>query len=100
MAESLAADPLDEGPLVLTQNAKVNVPVIAIGGSNGLAPEPRSFSNYLDSIATPAQWKEVHIIPGYAHLDVVSANENEAVPLIADFIRRVERIPHKGWGWR
>ena len=99
VAESLAADPRSEGPLVLTQNARVNVPVIAIGGSNGLAPEPKSFSTYLDSIATPAAWKEVHIIPGYAHLDVVSAERNEAVPLIADFIRRVERIPHKGWGW-
>jgi hypothetical protein len=95
VAESLAADPHDEGPLVLTQNAKVNVPVIAIGGANGLAPEPRSFSSYLDSIATPARWKEVHIIPGYAHLDVVSAKENEAVPLIADFIRRVQR--YHGW---
>jgi pimeloyl-ACP methyl ester carboxylesterase len=91
VAESLALDPSDEGPLVITQNASVDVPVIAIGGSNGLAPEAKSFSGYLDSIATPAEWKETHIVEGYAHLDVVSAEHNEAVPLIVDFIRRVER---------
>jgi hypothetical protein len=28
-----------------------------------------------------------------AHLDIVSAEGNEAVPLIADFIRRVRRLP-------
>jgi hypothetical protein len=98
VAEHLALDPSHEGPLVLTQNAKVNVPVIAIGGSNGLTPEPKSFAGYLGSIATPAAKQEIHILPGYAHLDVVTAEENEAVPLIADFIRRVQRTP-RGW-WR
>jgi hypothetical protein len=93
VAEHLALDPSHEGPLVLTQNANVDVPVIAIGGSNGLTPEPKSFASYLESIATPAAWQEVHIVPGYAHLDVVSAEDNEAVPLIADFIRRVRGIP-------
>jgi hypothetical protein len=92
VAEHLAVDPGDEGPLVITQNARVNVPVIAIGGANGLTPEERSFASYLGSIATPAKWKEVHVIPGYAHLDVVSAEENEAVPLVADFIARVQRF--------
>jgi len=97
VAEHLALDPDDEGPLVITQNARVDVPVIAIGGSNGLTPEPKSFADYLGSIATPAARREVHILPGYAHLDVVTAEENEAAPLIADFIRRVSR-----WrgGWR
>jgi pimeloyl-ACP methyl ester carboxylesterase len=89
VAEALAADPAHEGPLVLTQNANVDVPVIAIGGSNGLTPEPKSFAGYLGSIATPEEWRETHVIEGYAHLDVINAEENEAVPLIADFLRRV-----------
>jgi hypothetical protein len=93
VAEHLALDPRHEGPLVLTQNASVDVPVIAIGGSNGLAPEPRSFASYLGSIATPEEWQEVHIVEGYAHLDVINAEQNEAMPLVADFIRRVRRIP-------
>lgn len=96
VAESLALDPSDEGPLVLTQNAAVGVPVIAIGGSNGLTPEPKSFASYLASIATPEARKEVHVIEGYAHLDVVAAERNEAVPLLADFIRRALRPPRKG----
>ena len=95
VAEHLALDPGHEGPLVLTQNARVDVPVIAIGGSNGLTPEPRSFAGYLASIATPPEQTEVHVLEGYAHLDVVSAEENEAVPLIADFIRRLLRSPRQ-----
>ena len=95
VAEHLALDPDHEGPLVLTQNARVDVPVIAIGGSNGLTPEPRSFAGYLASIATPPEQTEVHVLEGYAHLDVVSAEENEAVPLIADFVRRLLRSPRQ-----
>jgi hypothetical protein len=53
VAESVAATG-SEGPLVLTQNANVNVPVLCIGGSNGLAPLESSFATYLASIATPA----------------------------------------------
>jgi hypothetical protein len=93
VAEHLALDPRNEGPLVITQNANVNVPVIAIGGSNGLTPEHKSFANYLASIATPEAWQAVHIVPGYAHVDVTTAEQNEAVPLIEDFIQRVRRIP-------
>jgi hypothetical protein len=87
----LALDPAHEGPLVVTQNARVDVPVLAIGGSNGLTPEPKSFASYLGSIATPAEWQEVHVVPGYAHLDVINAEQNEAVPRTADFVRRVLR---------
>jgi hypothetical protein len=92
VAEHLAVDPGHEGPLVITQNANVDVPVLAIGGSNGLAPEPRSFASYLGSIATPEEWREVHVVEGYAHLDVISAEQNEAVPLVVDFIERVKRF--------
>lgn len=89
--QALAVDPGHEGPLVVTQNAQVDVPVIAIGGSNGLTPEPKSFDSYLGSIATPAAWKEVHIVPGYAHLDPLNAANNQAVPLLEDFLVRVRQ---------
>ena len=91
MAEALAVDPEHEGPLVLTQNAQVDVPVLAIGGSNGLTPEPKLVRGLPGSIATPEEWRQVEIIEGYAHLDVINAERNEAVPLIADFIERVKR---------
>jgi hypothetical protein len=91
VAQHLALHPGDEGPLVVTQNANVDVPVLAIGGSNGLAPEPKAFASYLGSIATPAAWKSVHILPGYAHIDPLTAADNEAVPLIEDFVNRVQQ---------
>jgi hypothetical protein len=97
VAEHLARDPGDEGPLVITQNASVSVPVLAIGGANGLTPEAKSFEGYLGSIATPAEEQRVHILEGYAHLDVLTADRNEAVPLVADFIRRVQRSGGHGW---
>jgi pimeloyl-ACP methyl ester carboxylesterase len=85
VAQALAVDPSNEGPLVVTQNAAMNVPVLAIGGSNGLAPEAKSFANYLGSIATPAADKRVVIVEGYAHLDVINARNNKALPPIVDF---------------
>ncbi len=89
VAQALAADPSDEGPLRITQNAAVDVPVLAIGGSNGLAPEIKSFDRYLDSIATPAADTEVVIIEGYAHLDVINARHNDTVPPIVDLVNRL-----------
>ncbi len=79
----------DESLLAVTQNAQVDVPVLAIGGSNGLTPEPGSFATYLDSIATPLEDQEVVILEGYAHLDVATARDNEAVAVIADWIARL-----------
>jgi hypothetical protein len=76
----------------------VAVPVLAIGGSNGLTPEAKSFESYLGSIATPPERQEVHILEGYAHLDVLTADQSEAVPLLADFIRRMQGA--RGHGWR
>jgi pimeloyl-ACP methyl ester carboxylesterase len=87
VAESIAANG-SEGPLVLTQNGNVDVPVICIGGSNGLAPSERSFTPYLDSIATPADEKEIAILEGYAHVDPLTAKHNEAVPVLVDWINR------------
>jgi pimeloyl-ACP methyl ester carboxylesterase len=89
VAESLLADPGDEGPLRITQQAGVDVPVLAIGGSNGLAPEPKSFDRYLDSIATPEADQEVVILEGYAHLDVTIARDNAGVPYVTDWINRL-----------
>jgi hypothetical protein len=96
VAEALALDPGHEGPLVITRNAEVDLPVIAIGGSNGLAPEPKSFAGYLGSIATPEADQEVHILEGYAHLDPLTAADNQAVPLLEDFILRVQQRKLRG----
>jgi hypothetical protein len=88
VAQSVAATG-SEGPLVVTQNANVDVPVLCIGGSNGLAPTEGSFSHYLGSIATPPADEEVDILEGYAHIDVLTARHDGAVPLLTDWINRL-----------
>jgi hypothetical protein len=89
VAGALAVDPSNEGPLVITQNANVDVPVLAIGGSNGLTPEAKSFQRYFDSIATPPADKRSLILTGYAHLDVISARDNGAVPEVVEFVNEL-----------
>jgi pimeloyl-ACP methyl ester carboxylesterase len=79
----------NEGPLVLTQNANVNVPVLCIGGSNGLAPLESSFTPYLGSIATPPADEQISLIEGYAHLDLLTAKKNDAVPILTDWITKL-----------
>jgi pimeloyl-ACP methyl ester carboxylesterase len=78
-----------EGPLVITQNANVSVPVLCFGGSNGLAPLESSFTPYLNSIATPPADKEVILIEGYAHLDPLTARNNAVVPPLTDWINEL-----------
>jgi hypothetical protein len=79
----------DESRLAITQNATMDKPVLCIGGSNGLAPTEASFAGYLNSIATPAVDKQIHISEGYAHLDPLTAEDNDAVPVIVDWVNRL-----------
>lgn len=79
----------DESRLAVTQNAAMDKPVLAIGASNGLAPTEASYQNYLSSIATPSADKEIFIAEGYAHLDPITAEDNVAVPVIADWVNRL-----------
>jgi pimeloyl-ACP methyl ester carboxylesterase len=80
----------DESLLAVTQNANVDVPVLCIGGSNGLTPQASSFDNYLSSIATPAPDKRIEILSGYAHLDPVLATNNEAATAILDWVQDLQ----------
>ena len=89
VAEALLVDPADEGPLRITQQAGVDMPILAIGGSNGLTPESKSFDSYLSSIATPLVDQEVVILEGYAHVDVTIAADNAGRPYIVDWVNRL-----------
>jgi hypothetical protein len=79
----------DESRLAVTQNATMDKPVLAIGGSNGLAPSEASYQGYLSSIATPSADQEIFIAEGYAHLDPLTAEDNVAVPVTADWVNRL-----------
>jgi hypothetical protein len=65
------------------------VPVLCIGGSDGLAPTEASFADYLGSIATPPADKQIFIAEGYAHLDVLTAKHNIAVPYIVSWMSQL-----------
>ena len=85
----------------LTQATAIDIPVIAFGGTNGLTPTNGSFKAFAESIGacaapscdgfTPRVTNpltintvyggvsggfEVHLSEGYAHIDVVSAEDN------------------------
>lgn len=70
-----------------TQNANVDVPVFAVGGSNGLAPTEQSFASYLGSIASTDV--TILILEGYAHVDPLTAADNETVPPLVDWMNRL-----------
>lgn len=102
-----------------TQTRAIDIPVIAFGGSNGLTPVPGSFTAFATAIGTcsapscdgstprlvdaaqpstafpgfgeVAGGFEVYISEGYAHLDILTADNEEGnrviVPL-SDFIAR------------
>jgi hypothetical protein len=63
--------------------------VLAIGGANGLTPQLESFDRYFGSIATAPADRQALVVPGYAHLDVINARDNDAVPPIVDWVSRL-----------
>lgn len=103
----------------LTQAPAIDIPVIGFGGSNGLTPVPASFRGFADSIAPctapscdgvtqrvvdagvpsaafptyggPEGGYEVYISEGYAHVDVLTAEDdatNQVLAPLAAFVAR------------
>lgn len=102
-----------------TQGAMINIPVIAFGGSNGLTPTPaswRSFASLIAPCTAPAcdgmtsrlldadnpspafptygdvsGGFEVYMSEGYAHFDVLSAQDDETNNVIAPLLAFLAR---------
>jgi len=102
-----------------TQATGINIPVIAFGGSNGLAPVPAVWLGFADAIAnctapscdgtTPrvvdranpspafptfgdaSGGFEVFISEGYAHVDIVTADDGENNRVIAPLMAFIQR---------
>jgi pimeloyl-ACP methyl ester carboxylesterase len=102
-----------------TQAAAINIPVIAFGGSNGLAPAPAAWLGFADAIGactapscdgvTPrvvdranpneafptfgeiAGGFEVHISEGYSHVDIVTADDDATNNVIGPLLQFIER---------
>lgn len=102
-----------------TQATNIDIPVIAFGGSNGLTPIPANWLGFADAIAPCAAAScdgttprvldrqnpneafptfggigggfEVYISEGYAHVDIVTADDetgNEVIAPLLDFLLR------------
>ena len=103
----------------LTQAAFIDIPVIAFGGSNGLAQAPGDWLGFADAIglcasrtcdgitprildrANPSEafpafgdvsgGFEVYISEGYAHLDVLSADDDETNNVVGPLLEFIDR---------
>ncbi|MBI5505598.1 MAG: alpha/beta fold hydrolase [Deltaproteobacteria bacterium] len=100
----------------LTEGASINIPVICFGGSNGISPTVGAFLPFAESVATCSAPSctgtprivatdpinptyggadggfEAYVSEGYAHIDIVSAEDDPAHnqvydPLLAFLIR-------------
>jgi hypothetical protein len=102
-----------------TQAGNIDIPVIGFGGSNGLAPVPGSFLDFAQAIAPctarscdgqtarvlddsqpslafPSFGEvsggyEVHISEGYAHVDVLTAQDGESNQVIGPLLAFIQR---------
>ena len=102
-----------------TQAAAIDIPVIAFGGSNGLARIPAVWLGFADAIGpcaapscdgvsgrvldrlNPSQafptfgdvggGFEVHISEGYAHLDILTADDDETNNVIGPLLEFINR---------
>jgi hypothetical protein len=102
-----------------TQARNIDIPVIAFGGSNGLTPVPGSFLSFAEAIApcnaptcdgqTPrvldpqqpspafpsygdvSGGYEVHISEGYAHIDILTAEDEEGNQVIGPLLAFIQR---------
>ncbi len=72
--------------IAVTENARVDLPVFAVAGGDGLVVDAKNFGPYRDSISTTlrngsarsatAAGFEAFTEPGYAHLDVLTAADS------------------------
>ena len=102
-----------------TQAARIDIPVIGFAASNGLTPVPGSFLDFAQaiapcaapscdgmtarvleaeqpSVAFPSYGEiaggfEVHISDGYAHVDVLTANDGEGNNVIGPLLQFIQR---------
>ena len=102
-----------------TQAARIDIPVIGFAASNGLTPVPGSFLGFAQaiapcaapscdgmtarvleaeqpSVAFPSYGEiaggfEVHVSEGYAHIDVLTANDGEGNNVIGPLLQFIQR---------
>ena len=85
------SDPFASRYISLTHVAETNLPMLIVGAGHGLIRSPRQTEFYRSRVATPPDQVDLHIIPGYSHLDVENADPN---PVVALTLAWLKAMPH------
>jgi hypothetical protein len=85
------SDPFAGRYMSLTHVADTNLPMLVIGAGFGLIRSPRQTEFYRSRVATPPDQVDLHIFPGYSHLDVENADPNPVVPLTLAWLKSMLR---------
>jgi hypothetical protein len=68
----------------------VTAPTLAIGSRRGLVSSLDGFSAYSNMRASA--FFSSYVIPGFTHLDIVTAHENPVVPLFNRWLEQVTQL--------
>lgn len=71
-------------------HSRVDAPTLAIGAARGLVNTTDGFSGYGNLRA--GSFFSSYVVPGFAHLDLLTARENPVVPLFNRWLDRVQRL--------
>jgi hypothetical protein len=69
-------------------HSAVEVPTLAVGAERGLVTTTDGFSAYSNLRAS--SFFSTYVVPGFAHLDLLTARDNPLVPLLGRWLARVE----------
>jgi pimeloyl-ACP methyl ester carboxylesterase len=83
--------PLDLGDRDdFSAHSEVGVPTLAVGAGRGLVTTLDGFSAY-SNLRASALFSS-YVVPGYTHLDIVSARENPVVPLFNRWLAQITQL--------
>lgn len=71
-------------------HGEVEVPTLAVGAARGLVATTDGFSSYSNLRAS--SFFSSYVVPGFAHLDLLTARNNPVVPLLGRWLARVEAL--------
>jgi hypothetical protein len=75
-------------------HSEVEVPTLAVGAERGLVTTTDGFSSYTTLRAS--SFFSGYVVPGFAHLDLLTARENLLVPLIGPLVGWVDGSSRMG----
>ena len=87
----MSALTLDSTDPNFVPHSEVEVPTLAIGAARGLVTSEGGFSAYSNLRAS--SFFSSYVVPGFAHLDLLTARDNPVVPLVGRWLTRVEALP-------